>query len=103
MPDSKTYWAIINDEPTECIMEENFYDGTCIVRPVDPPDARSLTLLRTFVHEDKKACIHHAQEILARHYSEGERSIKNCMMLQAQLFHKIEALQKALEECDAEG
>lgn len=102
MPDPKTYWAVVGDEPTECIMEENFYDGTCNVRPVDQEDVRALTLLRTFVHEDKKACIHHAQEILAIHYSNGEREIKSLMMRQAQLFNKIKALQKELEECDAE-
>ena len=104
MPDPKTYWAIINDEPTECTICDTIYgDTTCIVHPLDKPEDVRLSLRHDFVHTTKAACIQQALEILARYYSEGERDIKQRQMQQAQLFHKMKALKKELEECDDKG
>lgn len=103
MPDLKTYWAILNDTPTECTVEASLYSGILVVRPVDNPKDCSFQVRKDFVHENKKSCIHNALEILARYYSDGERDIKDRMMQQAQLFNKMQMLQKALEECDAKG
>ena len=100
MPDPKTYWAVIDDRPTECIIDDNLYGGVVLVHLVDKPD-RIVSISGGFVHADKASCIHHVLETLARYYSDGERDIRNRMMQQAQLFNKMQALQKELEECDA--
>ena len=101
MPDPKTYWTIIDSSPTECTIEEPF-GGRVVVHPVAKPDT-AIMVLWGFVFDDKKTCIQRTLDRLAEYYSEGERDIKARMMQQSQLFHKMEALRKELEECDAEG
>ena len=95
----KTYWAIINDEPTRCTVRDKIYDDKIwLVHPANLPQDCMISLRKDFVHESKEACIQHALEILAKYYSDGERDIKQRQMQQTQLFHKMEVLKKELEE-----
>ena len=99
MPKPKTYWAIINDEPTRCTVRDKLYnDRIWLVHPANMPPDCVLSISCVFVHENKRACIQHALEILAKYYSDGEKDIKQRQMQQAQLFHKMEALKKELEK-----
>ena len=104
MPKPKIYWALINDEPTRCTVRDKIYDDKIwVVHPTNLPPDCTISLRQDYVHTTKSACIQQSLEILARYYSDGERDIKQRQMQQAQLFHKMEALKKELEECHAEG
>lgn len=102
MPDHKTYWAIIDDVPTECELRDTIHGGTlCIVHPLDECEECTIPLRYDCVFDTKEGCIEESLKILRRYYKDGEEDIKKRQALQASLFFTIQELEKDLEECHA--
>lgn len=104
MPDPKTYWAVIDDVPTECTLLDTIHNGAIyLVHPLGEPDNCAVSLHRDWVHGTKKACVEHALAILNRQWKDGEDDIRKRRALQDSLLDTIRDLEADLEECDAEG